>query len=47
MATQAAFLFLFSSISAQGRHFGLDGLRQKRSRAVAQGLGQRVRKSSW
>jgi hypothetical protein len=31
----------------QGRHFGLDGLRQKRSRAVAQGLGQRVRKSSW
>jgi hypothetical protein len=30
-----------------GRHFGLDGPRQKRSRAVAQGLGQRVRKSSW
>src|SRR5258705_598078 len=30
----------------QGRHFGLDGLRQKRSRAVAQGLGQRVRKAS-
>ena len=28
-------------------HFGLDGLLQKRSRAVAQGLGQRVRKSSW
>ena len=31
----------------QGRHFGLDGLRQKRSRAVAQDLGQRVRKSFW
>jgi hypothetical protein len=28
-------------------HFGLDGLRQKRSRAVAQDLGQQVRKSSW
>jgi hypothetical protein len=25
-------------------HFGLDGLLQKRSRAVAQDLGQRVRK---
>ena len=34
-------------MSVQGGHFGLDGLRQKRSRAVAQGLGQRVRKSSW
>src|SRR6266436_8781619 len=31
----------------QRRHFGLDGLCQKRSRAVAQDLGQRVRKSSW
>jgi hypothetical protein len=31
--------FLCSSISAQNRHFGLEGQRQKRSRAVAQGLG--------
>ena len=28
-------------------HFGLDGLLQKRSRAVAQDLGQRLRKNSW
>jgi hypothetical protein len=31
----------------QGCYLGLDGLRQQRSRAVAQNLGQRVRKSSW
>jgi hypothetical protein len=38
--------FLFSNIRLKGRHFGLDGLRQKRSR-VAQCLGQRMRKCSW
>src|SRR3954465_10253614 len=31
----------------QSRHFHLDGLRQQRSRAVAQNLGQRIAKSSW
>jgi hypothetical protein len=31
----------------QGCNLGLDGLRQQRSRAVAQHLGQRIRKSSW
>src|SRR5262249_8054086 len=31
----------------QARNLGLDGLRQNRSRAVAQNLGQRIGKSSW
>src|SRR5262245_61325840 len=31
----------------QARNLGLDGLRQNRSRAVAQNLGQRIAKSSW
>src|SRR6266566_5175466 len=31
----------------QARNLSLDGLRQKRARAVAQNLGQRMRKSSW
>jgi hypothetical protein len=31
----------------QGCDFRLDGLRQQRSRAVAQYLGQRIGKSSW
>src|SRR2546423_12064092 len=31
----------------QARNLSLDGLRQKRSRAVAQNLGQRIGKSSW
>ena len=31
----------------QGCNLGLDRLRQKRSRAVAQNLGQRIGKSSW
>src|SRR5205807_9988896 len=31
----------------QARNLGLDRLRQKRSRAVAQNLGQRIAKSSW
>jgi hypothetical protein len=31
----------------QARNLGLDGLRQKRSRAVAQNLGQRIGKSPW
>src|SRR5262250_1329054 len=31
----------------QARNFGLDSLCQKRSRAVAQNLGQRIGKSSW
>src|SRR6516162_3330833 len=31
----------------QARNLGLDGLRQKRSRAAAQNLGQRVGKSPW
>src|SRR5260370_41162480 len=31
----------------QGCNLGLDGLRQQRSRAVAQNLGQRISKSSW
>ena len=34
---------LVGMAAEQGRHFGLDGLRQQRSRAVAQNLGQRVR----
>jgi hypothetical protein len=31
----------------QARNLGLDGLREKRSRAIAQNLGQRIGKSSW
>ena len=31
----------------QGCNLGLDGLRQQRSRAVAQNLGQRIGKTSW
>src|SRR5205807_7512012 len=31
----------------QGRDLGLDGLRQQRSRAIAQHLSQRISKSSW
>jgi hypothetical protein len=31
----------------QARNLGLDSLRQKRSRAVAQNLGQLIGKSSW
>src|SRR6266446_3161221 len=31
----------------QARNLSLDGLRQKRSRAVAQNLGQRIGKSPW
>src|SRR5215468_11496386 len=31
----------------QARNFGLDSLCQKRPRAVAQNLGQRIGKSSW
>src|SRR5256714_15478100 len=31
----------------QARNLSLDGLRQKRARAVAQCLGQRIGKSSW
>src|SRR5438270_5175318 len=31
----------------QARNLGLDRLRQKRSRAVAKNLGQRIAKSSW
>src|SRR6266550_7683193 len=31
----------------QARNLSLDGLRQKRARAVAQNLGQRIGKSSW
>ncbi len=38
---------LVGMAAEQGRHFRLDGLRQQRSRAVAQNLGQRVGKSSW
>src|ERR1700716_963182 len=38
---------LVGMAAEQSRHFCLDGLRQQRSRAVAQNLGQRVGKSSW
>src|SRR6266576_4756589 len=31
----------------QARNLGLDSLRQQRSRAIAQNLGQRISKSSW
>jgi hypothetical protein len=36
---------LIGMAAEQGRHFGLDSLRQQRSRAVAQNLGQRIGKS--
>src|SRR5262249_9094811 len=38
---------LVSMGAEQGCNLGLDGLRQQRSRAVAQNLGQRISKSSW
>ena len=38
---------LVGMAAEQGRNLGLDGLRQQRSRAVAQNLGQRIGKSSW
>ena len=38
---------LVSMEAEQGCNLGLDGLRQQRSRAVAQNLGQRISKSSW
>src|SRR5712691_11612085 len=38
---------LVGMVAEQGCNFGLDGLRQQCSRAVAQHLGQRISKSSW
>src|SRR5258706_3317573 len=38
---------LIGMAAEQARNLGLDRLRQKRSRAVAQNLGQRIGKSSW
>jgi len=38
---------LVSVAAEQGGNLRLDGLRQQRSRAVAQNLGQRIGKSSW
>src|SRR5205807_2838715 len=38
---------LIGMAAEQARNLGLDRLRQKRSRAVAQNLGQRIAKSSW
>src|ERR1700756_4631984 len=38
---------LVGMAAEQGRNLGLDGLRQQRTRAVAQNLGQRIGKSSW
>src|SRR6516225_10909082 len=38
---------LVGMAAEQARNLGLDGLRQNRSRAVAQNLGQRIAKSSW
>ena len=38
---------LVGMAAEQGGNLGLDGLRQQRSRAVAQNLGQRIGKSSW
>src|SRR5215468_3707229 len=38
---------LVGMAAEQARNLGLDGLRQNRSRAVAQNLGQRISKSSW
>jgi hypothetical protein len=37
----------FGMAAEQARNLGLDGLRQKRSRAAAQNLGRRVGKSPW
>src|SRR5262249_26367577 len=38
---------LVGMAAEQARNLGLDGLRQKHPRAVAQNLGQRIGKSSW
>src|SRR5262249_30250981 len=38
---------LVSVAAEQGGNLRLDGLRQQRSRAVAQNLGQRISKTSW
>jgi hypothetical protein len=38
---------LVGMAAEQARNLGLHGLRQKRSRAVAQNLSQRIAKSSW
>src|SRR5712692_9796992 len=38
---------LVGMAAEQGHNLGLDGLRQQRSRAVAQNLGQRVSESPW
>src|SRR6266446_1995405 len=38
---------LVGMATEQARNLGLDSLRQQRSRAVAQNLGQRIGKSSW
>src|SRR5262249_830814 len=38
---------LVGMAAEQARNLSLNGLRQKRSRAVAQNLGQRIGKSSW
>src|SRR5262249_16388850 len=38
---------LVGMAAEQARNLSLDGLRQKRSRAVAETLGQRIAKSSW
>src|SRR5215470_7583149 len=38
---------LVGMAAEQARNLGLNRLRQKRSRAVAQNLGQRIGKSSW
>jgi hypothetical protein len=39
--------FSITSSVHSSLHFGLDGLLKRRSRAVAQDLGQRLRKNSW
>src|SRR5262252_4268365 len=38
---------LVAMAAEQGRNLGLDSMRQQRSRAVAQNLGQRIGKTSW
>src|SRR5207249_4359814 len=38
---------LIGMAAEQARNLGLDRLRQKRSRALAQNLGQRIAKSCW
>ena len=38
---------LVSVAAEQSGNLRLDGLRQQRSRAVAQNLGQRISKTSW